>query len=174
MFQKGYVVLSLNLTSFPNCSPPPPFRRLPPSKKLYQSLIWSLKELYLLYSDASHYKLLHLNLYGNFPPSKSQCENKTGRSVQKQIGQRYLITSGSVGSICFWASLIRVPSQRYRSGSFYHQETIVRKTVIPTVLLLLYFFISLKNNVNVPSKSNKQKSLEKIPMSYATPLKDNG
>ncbi len=35
------------------------------------------------------------------------------------------------------------------------QERIVRKTLIPTVLWLLYDFLSLKNDVNVPSKSNK-------------------
>jgi hypothetical protein len=41
------------------------------------------------------------------------------------------------------------------SGSFYHQAKIVRKTWIPTVLLLLSDFLSLKNDVNVPSKSRK-------------------
>ncbi len=35
-----------------------------------------------------------------------------------------------------------------------------QKTWIPTVLWLLYDFLSLKNDVNVPSKSNKQKKLE--------------
>ncbi len=49
-------------------------------------------------------------------------------------------------------------SQRYRSGSFYHQAKIVRKTLIPTVLWLLYDFLSLKNDVNVPVTSNKQKT----------------
>jgi hypothetical protein len=38
------------------------------------------------------------------------------------------------------------------SGSFSHQEKIVRKTLIPTVFLLLFGFLSLKNDVNVPSK----------------------
>jgi hypothetical protein len=50
-------------------------------------------------------------------------------------------------------------SQRYWSGSFYHQAKIVRKTLIPTVLWLLLAFLSLKNDVNVRSKSNKQKNL---------------
>ncbi len=36
---------------------------------------------------------------------------------------------------------------------------IVRKTLIPTVLRLLFDFLSLKNYVNVPSISNKQKNL---------------
>jgi hypothetical protein len=43
------------------------------------------------------------------------------------------------------------------SGSFYQQAEIVRKTLIPTGLLLLLDSSSLKNDVNVPSKSNKQK-----------------
>jgi hypothetical protein len=47
------------------------------------------------------------------------------------------------------------------SGSFYHQAEIVRKTLIPTVLLLLYYFLSLKNDVHVSSKSYKQKNLGK-------------
>ncbi len=44
------------------------------------------------------------------------------------------------------------------SGSLYHQAKIVRKTLIYTVLWLLYDFLSLKNDVNVTSKSNKQKT----------------
>jgi hypothetical protein len=49
-------------------------------------------------------------------------------------------------------------SQRYGSGSgsFYHQAKIVRKTLIPTVLLFLLNFLSLKNDVNVPLKSKKK------------------
>ncbi len=42
------------------------------------------------------------------------------------------------------------------SGSFYQQAEIVRKT-FPTGLLLLLDSSSLKNDVNVPSKSNKLK-----------------
>ncbi len=49
-------------------------------------------------------------------------------------------------------------SQKYGSGSFYHQAKIVRKTLIPTALCLLFDFLSLKNYGNVPSKSNKQKN----------------
>ena len=54
-------------------------------------------------------------------------------------------------------------SQRYGSGSFsgsgsfYHHAKIVRKTLIPTIFLLFFDFLSLKNDVNVASKSNKQK-----------------
>jgi hypothetical protein len=70
----------------------------------------------------------------------------------------YTYVFGSPGSISV--------SQRYESGtgsgSFHHQEKIVRmerKTLIPSVLWLLYDFLSLKNYVNVPSKSNKHKTL---------------
>jgi hypothetical protein len=51
---------------------------------------------------------------------------------------------------------------RWGSGfvSFHHQAKIVRKTLIPTVLWLLYDFLSLKNDVTVASKSNKLKNLE--------------
>jgi hypothetical protein len=36
----------------------------------------------------------------------------------------------------------------------------LRNALIPAVLLLLYDFLSLKNDVNVLSKSDKQKNLE--------------
>ncbi len=42
------------------------------------------------------------------------------------------------------------------SGSFYHQANIERKALIPTVLRLTTFY--LRNDVNVHSKSNKQKN----------------
>ncbi len=45
------------------------------------------------------------------------------------------------------------------SRSFYHQAIIVRKILILNVLWLLLGFLSFKNYVNVPSKSNKQKKL---------------
>ncbi len=51
-------------------------------------------------------------------------------------------------------------SQRYgsASGSFYHQAKIVRKkTLILTVLWLLFGILSLKNYVTVTSKNIKQK-----------------
>ena len=50
------------------------------------------------------------------------------------------------------------PDPLVRSGSFYYQAKIVRKTLIPTVLWLIFDFLSLKNYVNVPSKRNKQKT----------------
>jgi hypothetical protein len=45
------------------------------------------------------------------------------------------------------------PSYGSGSGSFYHQTKIIRKTWIPTAWWLLYDILSLKNDVNVPSKS---------------------
>ncbi len=45
------------------------------------------------------------------------------------------------------------------SGSFYHHAKIVRITMIPTIFVTLFDFLSLKNDMNVPSKSNKQKNL---------------
>ncbi len=57
-----------------------------------------------------------------------------------------------------WGSGSGSISQRYGSGSFYNQAKIARKTLIPTVLFRLYDFLALKNNVNVPSKTNKQKT----------------
>ncbi len=62
--------------------------------------------------------------------------------------------SGSVGSICFWASWIRILLSESGSRSFFHQAKIVRKTLVFTVLWILFDFLSLKNDVNVPSKSN--------------------
>ncbi len=43
------------------------------------------------------------------------------------------------------------------SGSLNHQA-ILRKTVISTVLWLLYDFLSLKTDINVPSNSKKQEN----------------
>jgi hypothetical protein len=40
--------------------------------------------------------------------------------------------------------------KRYGSGSFYHKAKTVRKTLISTVLLLLFDFLSLKNDAKVP------------------------
>ena len=50
-----------------------------------------------------------------------------------------------------------VRSMDPESGSFY-QAKLVSISLIPTVLWLLFDFLSLKNDVNVPSKSNEQKN----------------
>ncbi len=66
-------------------------------------------------------------------------------------------------------------STRYGSGSgsFVHQAKIGKKTLIPTVLWLLYDFLSLKNYGNLASKSNKQKNLSYLfCLSKLTPTMD--
>ncbi len=52
-------------------------------------------------------------------------------------------------------------SWRYGSGSFYHHAKIVRskKNLDSYYFVTLFDFLSLKYDVNVPSKSNKQKKL---------------
>jgi hypothetical protein len=56
-------------------------------------------------------------------------------------------------------------SQRYGSGSgsgpgsFYHHAKIIRKTLKSYYFVTLFDFLSLKNNVIILSKSNKQKKL---------------
>ena len=47
------------------------------------------------------------------------------------------------------------------SGFFYHRAKIVRKTLILTVFCLLHDFLSLKYDVNVPSKSKNRKTFLK-------------
>jgi hypothetical protein len=59
----------------------------------------------------------------------------------------------SVGSVCFWASRIWI-----RILLQYNQAKIVRKILIPIVCVTFYVFLSLKNDVTVPSKSNKPKN----------------
>ncbi len=70
--------------------------------------------------------------------------------------------SGSIWSVCFYppGSLSGSVIYLYGSGSFHQQAKKWRKTLIPTVLWLLYDFLSLKNDANVPSKRNKHKNLE--------------
>ncbi len=47
------------------------------------------------------------------------------------------------------------------SGFFHHQAKKVRKTLISTFLCLLLDFLDMKTDVNVPSKSTKQKVWKK-------------
>ncbi len=80
----------------------------------------------------------------------------------------YNIRSQCSGSGSFGPPISGSVSQRYESGSFDHQTKIVRKTFICTVLRLLYDFLSLKNDVNVPSKRKRQKKLETKIISLAS------
>jgi hypothetical protein len=69
------------------------------------------------------------------------------RAVKKSNLKSSVADPGSEsGSIC----------QRYES---YHQAKIVRKTLFP-IVVIFYDFLSLKNDVNVPSKSYKQKAFQ--------------
>ncbi len=63
-------------------------------------------------------------------------------------------------------SRIHIRLYKYGSGSrsFSHQEKIVRKTLMPTVLWFIYDFWSVKNSV--ASKNNKQKN--RIPYQNVT------
>jgi hypothetical protein len=47
---------------------------------------------------------------------------------------------------------------RSGAGFYFYQAKIVRKTLIPIAWLLFYDFRYLKNDVNVASKSNRQKT----------------
>ncbi len=86
-----------------------------------------------------------------------------GPSGSGSISARHGSGSGSL-SFYHQAKIVRKTFiiTRYGSGTFYNQAKIVRKTLIPTVLWLLYDFLSLKNYINVSSKSNKQKNYFKI------------
>jgi hypothetical protein len=48
--------------------------------------------------------------------------------------------------LCFGPPGSESVSTRYGSRSYYHQAKIVRKTLIPIVLRLLFDFLSLKND----------------------------
>ncbi len=83
--------------------------------------------------------------------------------------------SGSVGSV---RTYVFGPSgsisTRYRSGSFYHQAKVVRKTLTPTVLWLLFDFLSLKDDVNGASKSNRQNKNNFLLLSWRSLTKRAG
>ncbi len=71
--------------------------------------------------------------------------------------------SGSTGSTCFWSSWIRIQSEAWiriwiRIRILLSSSKNSKKTLISTVLWLLFEFLPLKNDVKVPSKSNMQKN----------------
>jgi hypothetical protein len=67
-------------------------------------------------------------------------------------------TYGSSGSRSATLSFIKKKTLVSGSGSFYDRAKVLRNILIPTVLRLLCDFLSLKNDVNVASKSKKQKN----------------
>ncbi len=103
----------------------------------------------------SHLKTIFLPLQNKWCQSVSQLYQKRREALKNQCAG-----SWSVGSVPY---VFGPPG--YGSGSFYHQAKIVRRTVtctiLPTVLWLLFNFLSLKNDVKVSSKSNKQKNFLK-------------
>jgi hypothetical protein len=67
--------------------------------------------------------------------------------------------SGSVGSVSFWTSRIQIHLSEVRIWIFNHQAKIVSKTLISTLFVTFFMtFLSLKNDVNVPSKEITQKT----------------
>ncbi len=83
-----------------------------------------------------------LSFWGIFHVLKVTLIARSFKHFKQCCGSRSVHVFGPSGSV----------SQRYGSGTFYHQAKIVRKTLISTVLWLLYDFLSLKNDVNVPLK----------------------
>ncbi len=78
---------------------------------------------------------------------KETCVTKSGKSLWQR--KRQCCRSGSVGSVCFWASWIRI-----------HQlEVWIRISILlSSSKIVLFYFLSFKNDVNVTSKSNKQRN----------------
>ncbi len=52
--------------------------------------------------------------------------------------------------------MLRIRIRVFGPGSFHHQANLVRKALISTVLWPIYDFLSLNNDVNVPSKISKK------------------
>jgi hypothetical protein len=80
-------------------------------------------------------------------------------STDTQLAPIRSTQCSGLGSVSFRPH--RSVSQRYGSVSSHHQAKTVRKSLTSTVfnvLYLLYDFLSVKNDVNVPSKSKKQKT----------------
>ncbi len=74
--------------------------------------------------------------------------------------------SGSVGSVCFWASWIRIRHYFVRIQICIRIRILpstskkLRKTLISPFFVTSYWLLSLKTDVNVPSKNIKQKTLK--------------
>ncbi len=107
-------------------------------------------------------------LRGQCCGSGSGYGSESGSGYGSESGSGYGSESGSVGFVCFSASLIRI--RIHLSEAWIRTWIRLRirmllpsgkntKTLVSTILLLLFDFLSLKNDVNVPSKSNKMENL---------------
>jgi hypothetical protein len=101
------------------------------------------------------------------PPGSGSVSHRYGSgSFSLLFGQLTLISTSVADPDPYVFGPSGSVNHRNGSGSFYNQAKIVfffqakivRKTLIPTVLSFLYDFLSLKKDVNVPSKNNKQKN----------------
>ncbi len=119
----------------------------------------------MLYNiSKTNWTILKTNLLNLHRFSFQNIRSRSGSGVGKIIPDPTCPKSAVSNRIWIWID-VSVPtvsgsgSISHRSGSFHHYAKIVRKTLIPTVLWLLYEFLTLKNDVTVPSKRNKQKKI---------------
>jgi hypothetical protein len=89
------------------------------------------------------------------------------RGPQLNCGLHGPSTDGVIASVADPDPIIRgtapdpAPDSAPNTDPYIIKQKELKKTLIPTVLLLFYDFLSLKNDVNGHSKSNKQKTLKK-------------
>ncbi len=106
-----------------------------------------LKQKYMKLANLR--RILGDALLNNFQVKKRRraVRNKICPPARQCCGSGSVFGPGGSGSV----------SQMYGSGSgsFYHHAKIVRKTLIPTVMLLLFDFLSLKNDVNINVQKEK-------------------
>jgi len=118
----------------------------------------------ICWTAGTYFNLIQMEIQflSSSPRKQSSPQPSTGK--ERSTNAMFVIKADCIfyqcsGYVCFWPLGSESVSHRYGSGSLYHQSKIVRNTFIPTVLWLLYYFLSFKNDVNVPSKSYKQKNL---------------
>ncbi len=94
-------------------------------------------------------------------PFPAACNALVTKKIQIYLPRNQCCGSGSV---CFGASWIRI----HQSEIWIRLRVLLspiknsKKILIPTAFWLLFDFLSLKNDVNVPSKCNKQKNFFSI------------
>ncbi len=104
---------------------------------------------------------------------RQRSPNRTATSIRSTVGpsrspfplgiwEIYNPYHQCSGSIYFWASRIRIHLSEVRIRILPSTSENSKKIFISFVLWLLYYFLSLKIGVFVPTKSNKQNKLEKI------------